>query len=169
MSGIQVANGAGGTVPAYGFVTEATREYEICFKCHSSWTTQPAGQSNLAVKFNANNLSYHPVEAAGKNTGIKALSFVNGWTDTKLMYCSDCHTSDTTTVRGPHGSANRYILKKPYTASSAYPVTMAATPEIPVRTASASRQSQGPAGPGRLQFKVSRSTDVSVPRSGSTP
>jgi len=34
------------------------------------------------------------------------------------MTCTDCHTSDDANVRGPHGSSYRYILKKPYTASS---------------------------------------------------
>ncbi len=119
VSGVQVTNGAAGTVPAYAFVAESTAEYQICFKCHSSWTTQPAGQSNMALKLNPNNPSYHPVEAAGKNTGIRAGAFVAGWSETRLTYCSDCHSSDTTTVRGPHGSTNARILERPYTASSA--------------------------------------------------
>jgi len=119
VGGVQVTNGAAGATPGYTYVASATREYEICLKCHSSWTTQPAGQSNLAVRLNANNPSFHPVEAAGKNTGINVNSFVPGWNAAKLTYCTDCHTSSDTTVRGPHGSANRYVLKKPSTASSA--------------------------------------------------
>lgn len=94
------------------------KEYEICFTCHSSWTTQPAGQSNLAAEFNTQNPSFHPVEAAGKNLNINANSFVNGWNGSKLTFCSDCHSSDTG-VRGPHGSQFRYLLKKAYTASPA--------------------------------------------------
>jgi nitrate reductase cytochrome c-type subunit len=94
------------------------REFELCFKCHSSWTTQPSGQSNLAFDFNTRNASYHPVEAQGRNLNINANAFVNGWIATTLTYCTDCHTSDDPTVRGPHASTNRYILKKPYTASS---------------------------------------------------
>jgi hypothetical protein len=35
------------------------------------------------------------------------------------MYCTDCHTSDATSVRGLHGSLYAYVLKRPYTASSA--------------------------------------------------
>jgi len=130
VSRVRVTNGAAGSVPAYAYVPPGdpgtAREYEICFKCHSSWTTQPVGQSNLAVYFNPNNPSYHPVEAQGKNRNINPLAFVNGWTWDRLMFCSDCHGSDATTVEGPHGSANRYILKKPYTASSSTR-TMAAT------------------------------------------
>jgi predicted CXXCH cytochrome family protein len=120
---VAVANGAAGTVPTYTYLgpfdsTAPIAEYQVCFKCHSSWTTQPAGQTNLAVAFNSNNPSYHPVEAAGKNTNINLNAFVNGWTGAKTMFCTDCHTSDGVAVRGPHGSAYRYLLKKPYSASS---------------------------------------------------
>ena len=120
---VSVANGAAGTTPTYTFRNAAdptpVLEYELCFLCHSSWTTQPAGQTNYAVKFNPNNASYHPVEAQGKNLTINTNAFVNNWRATNTMFCSDCHTSDDTTIRGPHASTNRYILKKPYTASSA--------------------------------------------------
>lgn len=94
------------------------KEYELCFTCHSGWTTQPSGQSNHAAKFNDKNASYHPVEAAGKNRNINTVAFVNGWKEDSLMYCTDCHTSDDTSVRGPHGSANRWILKKPIVAAN---------------------------------------------------
>ena len=90
------------------------KEYEVCFVCHSSWTTQPAGQTNYAAVFNTKNPSFHPVEAAAVNAGIKAGSFTNGWGPGMLVTCTDCHTSDDTTIRGPHGSANQWILKKPY-------------------------------------------------------
>lgn len=121
---VRVLNGAAGTKPAYTFLgpgdASQDYEYELCFKCHSSWTVQPATQSDLGVLLNVNNPSFHPVEGQGKNRNIAPGAFVNGWTWDRLTYCSDCHTSDDTTVRGPHGSANQYILKKPYTASSAF-------------------------------------------------
>lgn len=120
---IAVTNGAAGSAPTYTYrsasdTTPPVTEYEICFKCHSSWTTQPAGQTDFAVRFNANNPSYHPVEAVGKNTNINVNAFVGGWTGTVQMYCTDCHTSDSTATRGAHGSQYRYILKKSATASS---------------------------------------------------
>ncbi len=123
VSRIAVANGAAGTVPTYTYrgpndATAPITEYQLCFKCHSSWTTQPAGQSNTAVQFNSNNRSYHPVEAQGKNTNINVNSFANGWTGTSAMYCSDCHSGDDATVRGAHGSQYRYILKQASIASS---------------------------------------------------
>lgn len=117
-SGVAVTNGAAGTTPTYTFLTSAQYEYQVCFKCHSSWTSQPSGQTNLAVKLNPNNPSFHPVEAVGKNTGINANAFVNGWSSSSLTYCSSCHGSDGT-VRGVHGSANQYILKRPFSPSSA--------------------------------------------------
>jgi predicted CXXCH cytochrome family protein len=120
---VGVVNGSAGYAPAYTYrgpsdTSAPVNEYELCFKCHSSWTTQPAGQSNTALEFNPNNASYHPVEAMGKNLTIRSGAFVGGWTATKTMYCTDCHTSDDTAVRGPHGSLYQYILKKSATANS---------------------------------------------------
>jgi predicted CXXCH cytochrome family protein len=94
------------------------KEFELCFLCHSGWTTQPAGQTNYAAKFNDKNPSFHPVEAVGKNLNINPVAFTNGWTETSLTFCTDCHTSDDTTIRGPHGSANQWILKRPYSRST---------------------------------------------------
>jgi len=124
ISRIKVTNGGAGTTPTYTYIpyddstTTPIAEYQICFKCHSSWTTQPPGQTDMAVKFNSNNPSYHPIEAQGKNTNINVNAFVGGWLPTQQMYCSDCHGADNTTRRGPHGSTYNYILKKSYTAST---------------------------------------------------
>jgi hypothetical protein len=128
---VAVTNGGAGTTPTYTYrgATDATApiaEYQMCFKCHSSWTTQPAGQSDTAVQFNSNNPSYHPVEAPGKNTNVNPSAFVNGWTGASTLYCSDCHGSDAATARGPHGSQYRYLLKQPAVASSSRR-TMAST------------------------------------------
>ena len=116
VSRIQVTNGAAGTAPIYTWRSADERsfenEYEICFKCHSGWTTQPAGQSDLALLTNPSNASYHPIQAAGKNRNIDPAAFTTGWSWDRGTYCTDCHTGDDSTVRGPHGSAYRYILKK---------------------------------------------------------
>jgi len=129
LSRVSVANGPAGTQPTYTYRNPLdptpAEEYELCFVCHSSWTTQPAGQSDFAVKFNTNNLSYHPVEGPGHNLNINSNAFVNGHSPTETLYCSDCHTSDDTSIRGPHGSTNQYILKRPYTADSAHRVMTA--------------------------------------------
>ncbi len=135
---VSVINGAAGAVPSYVYkgpadTTPPIAEYEVCFKCHSSWTTPPTGQTNLPVLFNPNNPSYHPVEAAGKNTNINANAFVNGWLPTRMTYCTDCHSSDNTAIRGAHGSVYRYIVRKAATggngtaAASSNQRTMAST------------------------------------------
>ena len=125
VSRVSVTNGPAGTVPTYTFrgpsdTATPVAEYQVCFKCHSSWTTRPANQLDLALLFNTNNPSYHPVEAQGKNTNINVNSFVNGWTATKLMYCSDCHGNDdlNPVVRGPHGSTYDHLLTHNYIVSS---------------------------------------------------
>lgn len=121
---IRVMNGAAGTRPAYEWRGAADligpREYEICFKCHSSWTTLPAGKPDLAVLTNPNNPSFHPVQGRGKNLTIDPASFVTGWAADSLVYCSDCHGSDDPQVRGPHGSANRFILRAPSPSTSTF-------------------------------------------------
>jgi predicted CXXCH cytochrome family protein len=122
VSRVKVSNGAPGTSPVYRFAgpedTSFATEYEVCFKCHSSWATLPAGQPDLALLFNTNNPSFHPVEAAGRNHRIDPGSFVNGWSAGRLVYCFDCHGSDDPTTAGPHGSANRHLLKGSYTTAS---------------------------------------------------
>jgi predicted CXXCH cytochrome family protein len=118
---VSVSNGVGTVTYTYRGPEDPTpiKEHEVCFKCHSGWTSLPSGQSDLGAEFNTNNPSFHPVEGGGRNRNINANAFVNGWTWNRLMYCIDCHTSDDASIRGPHGSAFRYILKKTYTASSA--------------------------------------------------
>ncbi len=121
VSGVDVINGTAGSQPSYNYISPDVGiddEYQLCFKCHSSWTTQPGGKPDMAVLFNLNNPSYHPVEAQGTNTYIEDGAFVNGWRDNSTVYCTDCHTSDNISIRGPHGSRHRHILKNYYVASS---------------------------------------------------
>jgi predicted CXXCH cytochrome family protein len=123
VSRVTVLNGAAGAPPAYTFVpgadtlAGATAEYELCFKCHSSWTTQPTGQTDQARMLNPANPSYHPVEAAGRNSGIDVAAFAAGWTALSVTRCGDCHGSDFGTARGPHGSSYEHLLRSPYAAA----------------------------------------------------
>lgn len=120
VSRIRVVNGPAGTKPTYAYSgpgdSVSPNEYELCFKCHSSWTTQPAGQSDQALLFNPQNRSFHPIEASGKNLTIPPGAFAGGWDATRLVYCTDCHSSDDATVRGPHGSSYEHLVKKSYPA-----------------------------------------------------
>ncbi len=79
-------------------------------------------ESDLTVEFNPNNPSFHPVVAHGQTAGTQNLpwadnrvfneTFMPGLSADSRIKCTDCHGSDTTNVRGPHGSTNKYILKK---------------------------------------------------------
>lgn len=143
-TGVSVVNGAAGATPTYTLLGSAgspiTREYQLCLKCHSGYTTLPSNASftgskwflDKGVEFNPNNLSMHPVEAVGKNsTAAMGLSLssanVNGtlgaaptkrWNflTTSTVRCTHCHASGSTgTVpNAPHVSANAGILIAPY-------------------------------------------------------
>jgi predicted CXXCH cytochrome family protein len=124
---VAVTNGAAGAVPAYALLaaTDATpvQEYQLCFKCHASWTTQPAGQDDLALGLNPANESFHPVEAPGKGTSTQLAASLAGGsglphlTTSDTITCSDCHGSEALPLTvskvsaytgavptGPHGS-----------------------------------------------------------------
>jgi predicted CXXCH cytochrome family protein len=125
VSRVRVQNGPAGTPPTYTFaagsdtLSAPLAEYQLCFKCHSSWTTQPTGQTNLAFQLNPANASYHPVEAAGRDPSIAPGTFVPGWSAASMTRCGDCHGRDFDGgPRGPHGSSYRHILRRPSTASS---------------------------------------------------
>lgn len=96
----------------------AAMEYEVCFKCHSSWTKQPARQADLAALTIPGNPSFHPIQARGKNRNIAAASFVAGFSDTSRIACTDCHGSDESRARGLHGSRYEQLLRKPYVAAA---------------------------------------------------
>ena len=126
VSRVRVLNGPAGSTPSYFFtpgadtVSAPVAEYQLCFKCHSSWTVQPSGQTDFGVVLNPNNPSYHPVEAPGRDLTLQPGAFAPGWSATSVTPCGSCHGSDLGTVRGPHGSNFRYLLRQPYTATSAH-------------------------------------------------
>ena len=122
----------------FTWLPQAEREYQVCFKCHSSFTTLPTyipdgwdgnqyvagglrkltsaepGQipdnRDLAQEFNPFNTSFHPVTAMGNNQSIPAGSFVAGWSQTSMVYCTDCHTNAGAGSTGPHGSPRLHLL-----------------------------------------------------------
>ncbi len=118
----------GGAPTGFNFLSQAVNEYQVCFKCHSSYTNLPtyaptglakltstsqlSESRDLASEFNPATgnatASFHPVAAAGRNTTVLANTFVAPWTPTSRVYCSDCHTNAAAT--GPHGSPNLHIL-----------------------------------------------------------
>jgi hypothetical protein len=127
--------------------TGVTNDYQICLKCHSSYSwgtgTPPNGNSpngtatspimtDVAQEFSPKNLSGHPITTGLNNYSnskapkalgtaqLKAPWNVNVGTQT--MMCSDCHDATTTNyvasaTQGPHGSANQFILRGPNAAT----------------------------------------------------
>jgi predicted CXXCH cytochrome family protein len=144
VSGVSVVNGAAGAAPTYNFLDGATSpvtlEYQLCLKCHSSFTTLlpqiPGKPSTDALdggaEFNPANASFHPVEAAGTNQSAKMADSLAGtspyklWTFTpaSTIRCVNCHASGITPVAAPapaaggdlsaHTSPNRGILLQNY-------------------------------------------------------
>lgn len=122
VSGVGVQNGPAGSKPAYVFKTSLSGqkqvefEFEVCFKCHSSFNKSlPNPGNDKSIEFNPNNASFHPVEAAGKNKTVaieKSLSGAN-MSSGSLIFCASCHSSDSGS-KGPHGSKYRHILKAAY-------------------------------------------------------
>lgn len=131
-TGVEPANYgvAAGAPDRFNFLSQAEKEYQTCFKCHSSYTTLPVyapdglvkltstnvnqvkDQRDLAAAFNPANASFHPLAATGKNASIPPGGFVAGWSVSSWVYCSDCHTNASPTVpgAGPHGSPLLHIL-----------------------------------------------------------
>jgi predicted CXXCH cytochrome family protein len=110
---------ASGTV-----IARAQFEYEVCFKCHADQNAVPPPitrqlvQNNARLQFATSAISYHPVEAPGRNTFAPSLS--PGFTTASTIYCSDCHSSETsktagaTGPNGPHGSSVLPLLLARY-------------------------------------------------------
>lgn len=107
-------NAAGAAVP------RAQYQYEVCFKCHADRSAvQPrisrqVVQNNTRLEFAPSAVSFHPVQAAGKNAFVPSLR--PGLTTASLMYCSSCHSSDASKTaggvgpNGPHGSGQAPLL-----------------------------------------------------------
>ena len=110
--------------------SEATMEYEICFKCHAGdYANRFAGvtetmsnrmieEPNQFNRFDSLNPSFHPVTADRRTNGASLLTSLQA-TMTRI-YCTDCHNSDQSAkaggsgANGPHGSQYEHILIAQY-------------------------------------------------------
>lgn len=125
------ANWAGASASTSLAAGSATAEYQVCFKCHAatgSGTTPDvpgagtsfASLTNLALEFNPNNGSAHPVvvslnSQAGSigQKNVTAGYMQAPWNinvGNQVMSCSDCHATDTVASKGPHGSSVKWML-----------------------------------------------------------
>lgn len=113
---IDGVNSVGATVPVAQF------QYEVCFKCHSnssqvqSTVPRQIEQTDTRLEFAPSAISFHPVATGGKNTFVPSLR--PGLSTASMIYCTDCHNTDTTALAnntgGPHGSNNRPLLALRY-------------------------------------------------------
>jgi predicted CXXCH cytochrome family protein len=114
-----------GVTAAGGTIKPAQKEYEVCFRCHAD--SRDRGEAtvmrqfpltNTRLQFSTGNQSYHPVEAAGKNSASVPSLISPAWTVNSVMYCTDCHNSDTgpgaggSGANGPHGSEFKPLLER---------------------------------------------------------
>lgn len=109
---------AGGTV-----LRNVQHEYELCFRCHGDSAARgPARvprqfvETNTRREFNPGNVSFHPIEAVGKN--LLAPSLIKPLTPASTMGCIDCHNNDQgpgtggNGANGPHGSSYVPLLER---------------------------------------------------------
>ncbi|HWB53550.1 MAG TPA: cytochrome c3 family protein [Tepidisphaeraceae bacterium] len=120
--------------PTYGRVAGATAsgasiarakyEYEVCFKCHgvnstdAPYITRKIVQTSVALQFSPTAVSFHPVEGPGLGRDVPSL--IPSMNTGTMIYCTDCHDSDTSKdaggagPNGPHGSDYRPMLIAQY-------------------------------------------------------
>jgi predicted CXXCH cytochrome family protein len=127
-----------GVTSAGGVIKPLLKEYELCFRCHAdsiargpATVTRQYIETNTRLEFSADNQSFHPVEAVGKNrTSVPSL--ISPWTVNSVMYCTDCHNSDISPgaggagANGPHGSIYRPILERNLALTDGQPESPAA-------------------------------------------
>ena len=103
-------------------------EYELCYKCHADSPDKPESnisrdimQSNTRLEYDLGNPSFHPVEGPGNNSDVPSL--IDPYTESSVIYCSDCHSSNNSDANGPHGSDNYPLLKYNYETTDYTTVT----------------------------------------------
>jgi predicted CXXCH cytochrome family protein len=122
--------GVVGVTAAGGIIKPAQKEYEVCFRCHAdSYARGPAlvsrqyPETNQRLQFATGNMSFHPVEAIGKNQNSVPSLIAPTWRISSVIYCTDCHNSDSSPgaggggANGPHGSAFAPILERNLTVT----------------------------------------------------
>ncbi len=97
-------------------VAIASFGYQVCFKCHAdnhgsiSLVPRVIQQMNVRLEFSLSNPSFHPIEGPGASSDVPSL--LPPWTTSSIMTCWDCHSSDGSSIKGPHGSSYPGLLKK---------------------------------------------------------
>ena len=101
----------------YTVVNPATKEYQICLKCHSSYLS--GTHRDIAAEINPAYPSWHGIVAGGTtNTYCNTTTMLSPWGTNKIVWCSDCHSSNASTTNGPHGSNADNLLVATAVSSS---------------------------------------------------
>lgn len=116
----EAMRGVSGVTSEGSIIDRAIYEYEVCFKCHGNNPVQVIGttsrqitQTSTLLEFERGNPSYHPVVARGANPNVPSL--VAGMDESTMIYCTDCHGSDSSSAaNGPHGSRFPFLLAYQY-------------------------------------------------------
>jgi hypothetical protein len=100
-------------------VATAVNQYEICYRCHSDngffgpqTVVRRIQELNTRLDFDPGNPSFHPIVTIGKNSNVPSLR--TEYSTSSMIYCSDCHSSNGTAPKGPHGSDYPHILVARY-------------------------------------------------------
>ncbi|MCF7974574.1 MAG: hypothetical protein K9N55_12215 [Phycisphaerae bacterium] len=111
-----------GVTASGGMIQHARYEYEVCFKCHGdnpsrleSRLTRVVSQTNTRLEFDPSGPSFHPVVSMGVSKNVPSLKLP--MTVASVIYCTDCHGSSDSRVKGPHGSMFSALLKANYDTS----------------------------------------------------
>ena len=115
--------GASGVTISGNPTQQVQYEYEVCFKCHAdnpnrvqSTITRQITQTNTRLEFEQSGPSYHPVASPGVNRNVPSLK--TPMTFATMIYCTDCHGSDSASgAKGPHGSNYPHLLAHRYETS----------------------------------------------------
>lgn len=112
-------------------LAKAVNEYQVCFKCHGDLSNnvlasvpQPitrywTNTRDNRAKFGG--VSYHPVlQPLNKiSDSLLVAPYYKGM----MLYCTDCHGSDSGTTRGSHGSIYEFILVDRFETSEVLPTS----------------------------------------------
>jgi predicted CXXCH cytochrome family protein len=113
-------------------VSGISEEWQLCFKCHSGYTSlKPldatgAASRDVAAEFNPLNGSFHGAVIRPHTSGRVAFKPGSAWTADSRINCTDCHGNDDpdpAAAAGPHGSRHQGILIRPFTDRTGLPGT----------------------------------------------
>jgi predicted CXXCH cytochrome family protein len=117
LAGVKGVNSSGAVIQ------KVALQYELCYRCHAdsvakgpASTLRQWAEPNLRLQFSPANVSFHPVQATGRNSQVPSL--IAPWTASSILYCTDCHNNNQgpgaggTGPNGPHGSLYAPILER---------------------------------------------------------